>query len=139
MANKTLQNGTNLTNLLQDEDESDDTYEPPTPPPPGFKKYGKNAASGGLLVMIQGLIDDAQAMIDESVKGETEAMTDYESYVGAANAATKKRQEAITNRKLEIGKNEQFANEEEIRLNETIAERARSRQYDIDLYGVEGC
>lgn len=139
-ANKTSVSSSNATtqkSLLQDD--SDDKYAPPAPPPPGFKKYGKNAASGGLLVMIQGLIDDAQAMIDESVKGETEAMTDYESYVGAANAATKKRQEAITNRKLEIGKNEQFANEEEIRLNETIAERARLRQYDIDLYGVEGC
>eukprot|EP00746_Dinoflagellata_sp_MGD_P164949 gnl/MRDRNA2_/MRDRNA2_93934_c0_seq1.p1 gnl/MRDRNA2_/MRDRNA2_93934_c0~~gnl/MRDRNA2_/MRDRNA2_93934_c0_seq1.p1 ORF type:complete len:959 (+),score=322.94 gnl/MRDRNA2_/MRDRNA2_93934_c0_seq1:83-2959(+) len=138
--NKTLeskQNGTNLTNLLQDQD--DDNYEPPAPPPTGFKKYRKSAASGGLLVMLEGLIADSQAMIEESVKDETGAMKGYEGYVAEANDLTKKRQEAITNRRLEIGKNEQFANEEKIRLNETIAEKARLRQYDIDLYGVEGC
>merc|ERR1719263_1591542 len=78
-------------------------------------------------------------MVEESVKDETEAMKGYEAYVQAANDQTKKRQEAITNRKLEIGKNEEFKNEENIRLNETIAEVARLRQYDIDLYGVEGC
>merc|ERR1719298_350691 len=66
-------------------------------------------------------------------------MKDYEGYVGSTNDLTKKRQEAITNRRLEIGKNEQFANEEKIRLNETIQEKARLRQYNIDLYGVEGC
>lgn len=138
--NKTLevkQNGTNLTTLLQDED--DDNYEPPAPPPTGFKSYKKSSASGGLLVMLGGLIADSQAMVDESVKDETGAMKSYEGYVASANDQTKKRQAAITNRKLEIGKNEQFKNEENIRLNETIAERARLRQYDIDLYGVEGC
>lgn len=127
----------NTTAMLQDD--SDDKYEPPAPPPAGFKKYRKSAGSGGLLVMIQGLIDDAQAMIEESVKDETEAMKGYEDYVTSSNAQTKKRQEAITNRKIEIGKNEEFANEEKIRLNETVHEKARLRQYDIDLYGVEGC
>jgi len=121
------------------QDDSDDKYAPPPPPPPGFKKYSKGAASGGLLTMIQSLIDDAHAMVEESVKDETEAMKGYEAYVQAANDQTKKRQEAITNRRLEIGKNEEFKNEENIRLNETIAEVARLRQYDIDLYGVEGC
>merc|ERR1711924_242839 len=101
------------------QDNSDDKYEPPAPPPSGFKKYRKSAASGGLLVMIQGLIDDAQAMIEESVKDETEAMKAYEGYMASANDQTRKRQEAFTNRRMEIGKNEQFANEEKIRLNET--------------------
>merc|ERR1719502_2589323 len=52
---------------------------------------------------------------------------------------TKQRSKAITNRRLEIGKLEEFTVEEKIRLNETTHEVARLRQYDIDLYGVEGC
>merc|ERR1719475_23178 len=32
------------------------------PPPPGFKEYKKNAASGGIMGMIQQIINDAKAM-----------------------------------------------------------------------------
>merc|ERR1719388_329474 len=32
------------------------------PPPPGFKKYSKNAQSGGVMNMIQTICDDAKAM-----------------------------------------------------------------------------
>merc|ERR1719213_1046768 len=39
-------------------------------PPPGFKSYEKNAASGGVMGMMQGIIDDAKAMEAEAIRGE---------------------------------------------------------------------
>merc|ERR1719333_19918 len=43
------------------------------PPPPGFKEYKKNAASGGVMGMIQQIINDAAAMETEAIKGEEDA------------------------------------------------------------------
>merc|ERR1719324_318679 len=78
-------------------------------------------------------------MIEEAVVGETEDMKGYEAFVKAANDATKERQQAIVDRQLEHGKLEEFTLEEKIALNETIKVRGEVRQYNIDLYGVEGC
>jgi hypothetical protein len=109
------------------------------PPPPGFQPYSPNAAKGGLLTMIDGLIEDADAMTKEAVKDETRSMENYEGYVKGANTMTRKRHAAILNRQLEVGKLESFKLDEMIRLNETIKTKAHLRQTNIDLYGVEGC
>merc|ERR1719235_123232 len=78
-------------------------------------------------------------MIDEAVAGETQSMKSYEDFVAQANAATKKRNENIVDRQTEVGKLEQFTQEEKIALNETLRVRREVRQYNIDFYGVEGC
>jgi len=57
------------------------------PPPPGFKKYEKNASSGGVMGMMQQIIDDAKAMEAEALQGEEEAQTSYESFVTDLNAS----------------------------------------------------
>merc|ERR1719182_1372666 len=44
--------------------------EPAGPPPPGFKDYKKNAASGGVMGMIQQIINDAKAMEAEAIRAE---------------------------------------------------------------------
>merc|ERR1719217_727411 len=109
------------------------------PPPPSFKSYEKSSMSGGLVTMIENLIADADAMIQEAVADEAASLTEYEGYVMQANEETRARNEQITHRRLELGKLEQFKLEEQQRLNETIIERDQLRQQDIDLYGVEGC
>merc|ERR1712087_62914 len=38
------------------------------PPPPGFEAYKKNAASGGVMSMIQQIISDAKAMEAETIR-----------------------------------------------------------------------
>merc|ERR1719217_988842 len=83
------------------------------PPPPGFGSYEKSGSSGGVTVMIQNLIDDADAMVKEAVKDETSAMEAYEVLVADANAATDKRQKEITDRNARIGELEAFTAEEE--------------------------
>lgn len=111
------------------------------PPPPGFAAggYKKNAGSGGVMTMMENIMEDTQAMIDEAVAGETESMKGYETFVAAANAATRMRNENIIDRQTEVGKLEQFTQEEKVALQETINVRNEVRQYNIDLYGVEGC
>merc|ERR1719240_383576 len=42
-------------------------------PPPGFKSYEKNAASGGVMGMMSGIINDAKAMEAEAIRGEESA------------------------------------------------------------------
>jgi hypothetical protein len=109
------------------------------PPPSNFKEYKDGAASGGLLTMIQGLMEDLDAMVEEAVSDESDSMQAYEEYVKASNAAKRKVLEAILNRKLELAKLEESAVVEKQKLKEIIFERNELRQYDIDLYGVEGC
>merc|ERR1719217_2019973 len=43
------------------------------PPPPGFKGYKKNAAAGGVMGMIEMIINDAKAMEAEATKDELSA------------------------------------------------------------------
>merc|ERR1719387_600679 len=89
--------------------------------------------------MIENIMEDTQAMIEESVAGETESMKAYEVYIKEQNDATNLRNQNIVERQAEIGKLEQFTQEEKIALQETINVQREVRQYNIDLYGVEGC
>jgi len=115
-------------------------YEPPPPPPTaGFAAHSNNRMSGGVTTMLQNLISDAQAMIAEAVKGEGDSLIAYEGYVGDWNEATTARQKAIVNRKLEYGRVEKDFIQAESTHKDIVEEIARLRQYDIDLYGVQGC
>merc|ERR1719310_1193342 len=89
--------------------------------------------------MIQNLIDDADAMVKEAVKDETEQMTGYEKTVADANAATNQRNKDIADRNARIGELEGFTAEENEKLKETLFKIKTLRQTDIDLHGVEGC
>merc|ERR1719359_2250159 len=62
------------------------SVQPAGPPPPaGFKTYEKNAASGGVMGMIQQIINDAKAMEAEAIKGEEDAQAAYEDFVKDTN------------------------------------------------------
>merc|ERR1719375_664193 len=65
------------------------------PPPPGFKSYEKNAASGGVMNMIQSIIDDAKAMESDAIKAEEDSMTAYETFIKDTNAAIEDTQKQI--------------------------------------------
>merc|ERR1719379_705204 len=54
-------------------------------PPPGFKSYEKNAASGGVMGMMSGIINDAKAMEAEAIRGEEDAQKTYEAFVKDTN------------------------------------------------------
>merc|ERR1719343_682261 len=55
------------------------------PPPPGFEAYKNNAASGGVMSMIEQIISDAKAMEAEAIRSEEDAQKAYEDFVKETN------------------------------------------------------
>jgi len=68
------------------------------PPPPGFEAYKKNAASGGVMDMIQQIIQDAKAMEAEAIRSEEDAQKAYEDFVKETNASIEVKSKEIVNK-----------------------------------------
>jgi hypothetical protein len=68
------------------------------PPPPGFEAYKKNAASGGVMGMIQQIINDAKAMEAETIRSEEDAQKAYEDFVKETNASIETKSKDIVNK-----------------------------------------
>merc|ERR1712050_750091 len=68
------------------------------PPPPGFEAYKKNAASGGVMSMIQQIISDAKAMEAETIRAEEDAQKAYEDFVKETNASIEAKSKSIVNK-----------------------------------------
>jgi len=67
-------------------------------PPAGFKKYEKNKNSGGVMGMIQTIIDDAVALEKEAIMAEEEAQKAYEDFVKDTNASIEDKSKEIVNK-----------------------------------------
>jgi len=76
------------------------------PPPPGFEAYKKNAAAGGVMGMIQQIINDAKAMEAETILSEEDAQKAYEDFVKDTNGSI----EAKENKEAVMLELEQLAN-----------------------------
>jgi len=92
------------------------------PPPPGFKKYTKNAAAGGVMGMIQNIINDAKAMEAEAIQGEEDGQKAYEDYVKDTNGSIEEKSKDIINKseakaKAEGEKTEKEEEKENVMLN----------------------
>merc|ERR1739848_30576 len=68
------------------------------PPPAGFEAYKKNAASGGVMGMIQQIINDAKAMEAETIRSEEDAQKAYEDFVKDTNASIEEKSKDIVNK-----------------------------------------
>merc|ERR1712186_221410 len=68
------------------------------PPPPGFETYKKSAASGGVMSMIQQIINDAKAMEAEAIRDEEDAQKAYEDFVKETNASVEAKSKDIVNK-----------------------------------------
>merc|ERR1712125_184855 len=68
------------------------------PPPPGFSEYKKNAAAGGVMGMIQQIINDAKAMEAEVIRSEEDAQKAYEDFVKETNASIEAKSKDIVNK-----------------------------------------
>merc|ERR1719215_594837 len=77
------------------------------PPPPGFEAYKKNAASGGVMGMIQQIINDAKAMEAETIRSEEDAQKAYEDFVKETNASIEDKSKDIVNKSEQKAKAEQ--------------------------------
>jgi len=72
------------------------------PPPPSFKEYKKSTAAGGVMGMIQGIINDAKHLEAEAVKSEEDAQKAYEEYVTNTNASIEEKSKDIVNKSEEL-------------------------------------
>jgi len=68
------------------------------PPPPGFEAYKKNAAAGGVMGMIQQIINDAKAMEAEVIRSEEDAQKAYEDFVKDTNGSIEEKSKDIVNK-----------------------------------------
>jgi len=76
------------------------------PPPPGFEAYKNNAASGGVLDLIQQIISDAKAMEAEAIRSEEDAQKAYEDFVKETNNSIEAKSRDIINKSEEKAKSE---------------------------------
>merc|ERR1740116_151754 len=76
------------------------------PPPPGFEAYKKNAASGGVMKMIEEIISDAKAMESEAIRSEEDAQKAYEDFVKETNASIEAKSKEIVNKSEQKAKAE---------------------------------
>merc|ERR1719236_274037 len=77
------------------------------PPPPGFKAYKKNAAAGGVMGMIQQIINDAKAMEAEAIRSEEDAQKAYEDFVKETNNSIEEKSREVMNKSDEKAKQEE--------------------------------
>ena len=77
------------------------------PPPPGFKEYKKNAAAGGVMGMIEGIIADAKALEAEATRAEEEAQKAYEDFVTETQSSIDEKSKDIVNKSEELAKAEE--------------------------------
>merc|ERR1719162_1064116 len=68
------------------------------PPPPGFDSYKKNAAAGGVMGMIQQIINDAKAMEAEAIRGEEDSRKSYEELVKDTNGSVEEKNKDIVHK-----------------------------------------
>merc|ERR1739846_240687 len=76
------------------------------PPPPGFEAYKNNAASGGVMSMIQQIISDAKAMEAEAIRSEEDSQKAYEDFVKETNNSIETKSRDIVNKSEEKAKAE---------------------------------
>jgi len=68
------------------------------PPPPGFKKYEQSSGAGGVMGMLQQIINDAKTLEKEAIGAETDAQKAYESFVKDTNGSIEEKNRDITNK-----------------------------------------
>merc|ERR1719464_2629443 len=104
------------------------------PPPPGFEAYKKNAASGGVMKMIQEIINDAKAMEAEAIRSEEDAQKAYEDFVKETNASIETKSKEIVNKSEEKAKAEGELVETKQSKEAVVLELEQLSNYDAELH-----
>jgi len=109
--------------------------EPAGPPPPaGFEEYKKNQASGGVMGMMQQIIDDAKAMEAEAIRSEEDAQKAYEDFVKETNASIEAKSQDIVNKSETKAKAESDLVETKEAKEDTLLELEQLSNYNAELH-----
>merc|ERR1711957_30077 len=104
------------------------------PPPPGFEGYKKNAASGGVMSMIEQIINDAKAMEAEAIRSEEDAQKAYEDFVKETNASIEAKSKDIVNKSEEKAKAESDLVEAQKEKESAVLELEQLSNYNAQLH-----
>merc|ERR1712151_753272 len=104
------------------------------PPPPGFEEYKKNAASGGVMDMIQQIISDAKAMEAEAIRSEEDAQKAYEDFVKETNASIEAKSKDIVNTSETKAKAEDLLVETKEAKEAAVRELEQLANYKAELH-----
>lgn len=103
-------------------------------PPPGFDEYKKSAASGGVMGMIQQIVDDTKTVESEVIRAEEDAQTAYEDFVKETNASIKAKSKEIVNKSDEKAKAEADLVETKEGIEGVKKEMEQLDEYRIELH-----
>merc|ERR550514_1849526 len=104
------------------------------PPPPGFEAYKKNAASGGVMSMIQQIINDTKAMEAETIRSEEDAQKAYEDFVKETNASIEAKSKDIVNKSEVCAKCEADLVEAKEEKESVMVELEQLSNYNAELH-----
>merc|ERR1719482_751438 len=104
------------------------------PPPPGFSAYKKNAAAGGVLGMLQQIINDAKAMEAEAIRSEEDAQKAYEDFVKETNASIEAKSKDIVNKSEVCAKCEADLVEAKEEKEAVMVELEQLANYNAELH-----
>jgi len=104
------------------------------PPPPGFKEYNKNEASGGVMGMIQQIINDAKAMEAEAIRSEEDAQKAYEDFVKETNASIDAKTKDMINKTETKAKAEADLTESNTAKDNVMLELEQLSNYNAELH-----
>jgi len=111
------------------------SQEPAGPPPPaGFEAYKKNAASGGVMQMLEQIINDAKAMEAETIRAEEDAQKAYEDFVKDTNASIEAASKSIVMKTEEKAQAESDKAEAEEALASVELELDALANYKLELH-----
>merc|ERR1719198_2668570 len=104
------------------------------PPPPGFEAYKKSAASGGVMGMIQQIINDTKAMEAETIRSEEDAQKAYEDFVKETNASIEAKSKDIINKSETKAKAEDDLVEAKKEKESVMVELEQLANYNAELH-----
>merc|ERR1719174_785613 len=109
--------------------------EPAGPPPPaGFDEYKKNEQSGGVMGMMQSIIDDAKSMEAEAIRDEEDAQKAYEELVKETNASVEQKTKDTVNKQEVKAKAESDLVEAKEGTANALTELEQLSNYNAELH-----
>merc|ERR1719191_322982 len=103
-------------------------------PPAGFKNYEKNKSSGGVMGMMQGIIDEAKGLEAEAIRGEEDSQKAYEEFVQDTNDSLDEKTKALTSKTDMKAKAEQEKVEAETEHESTMETLEQLMSENADLH-----
>merc|ERR1719393_376756 len=104
------------------------------PPPPGFSDYKQNAGAGGVLTMIQSVINDAKMMEKEVIMAEQDSQSAYESFVKNTNDEIAAAMKSTTAKTESKAKAEEALTQAKAGLKATMSALEQLASYAADVH-----